>query len=520
MKRPRELPMNSEPRLEMPLLARVAGAFLLAATLFALAAIVAFGVYGRGASAAWACGGAGVVCLALWFVGRAQAQKYAESVPLDAAAKARALLGLNSVASLLLVGVLLVGVNYLAGRHRTTFDLTRNRLNSLADQTGKALGELPRPVRLTYYFRTQLDPNAQTLLDSYRRASDKIRVSYVNADAEPLSVPRLFTGQPLIVAQLEKDASTPQTEQVRAKPELIQPVRSIDEEGITSALLKLVHPKSDKIYFLSGHGEVEPRELASAMTALLAQNYSLDVLSLLRKDAKIPTDAVALVVAAPQVDLSATEANLLTAYVSGRGRLVLLLSPRRGDAALPRWDALLKTVGLRAGRGFVSDPQAQNPQLPVGDLTDKSRHPILTGTSGAVVFPGAVPLTTLEPPPPADKVVPLFFSSTLAQAPDKTPGPFVLAAAIERGGSRILVVSSTLLLTEQFFSQLGDRSFWLAGVNWTVGNEALVSIPPKTPTANTLDMPAPAARFAAFLSLLIMPVLALLMGAVVWWMRR
>jgi ABC-type uncharacterized transport system involved in gliding motility auxiliary subunit len=60
----------------------------------------------------------------------------------------------------------------------------------------------------------------------------------------------------------------------------------------------------------------------------------------------------------------------------------------------------------------------------------------------------------------------------------------------------------------------------LSSVNWAVGNDALVSIPPKEPVSATLQMPDATARFATLLSLLVLPVLSLGIGAAVWWKRR
>lgn len=516
--------MNSQTPQEMPPLARGAGAFLLAASLFALASIVSFGVFGPKSVSGWLLVGLGAISVVLWGIGRAQARKYLESVPLDAAGKSRALLGINAVTSVLLVGVVLVGINYIAGRHHKTFDLTRNHVNSLAEQTYNALQALPRPVTLNYYYYArEVDPVAQSLFDNYKRASNKIRVNYVNAALSPVGLPATFRGQPLVVAQLEPLNAAPKAGQ---KPKndgtTTQEVSVINEQGITSALLKLAKPKSAKLYTLTGHGEVDFNQLPGLKSSLEAQNYSFEMLSLLQTSAKIPSDAAALIVAAPQVDLSANEAKLLKSYLNAKGRLVLLMSPLRNGKTLPGWSALLKAVGVQAGAGYVLDTtQAyKKPEIPVGLLTDTTRHPILSGTNGAVVFPASSPLKPLTPAPAGVTFTPLFESSASAQATSGGEGPFVLAGVATKGDSRVLVVASEILASDDALTLFGNRSFLLSGINWTVGNDSLVSIPPKTFTANTLNMPTPTARFASLFSLLVMPFLALLAGTLVWFMRR
>lgn len=505
--------MEMKPDSSLPMLARLAGAFLLASGFFALAALVAFGTYGQQTPAGYAFALGGFLSLAAWLMGRAQSRKWHKSAPRDRFSRQRTLLGFNAVASVALLGTVLIGANYLATRRHKTFDLTQNRINSLSDQTLQILAKLPAPLRLTYFYASrQIDPSAQSLLDAYARASDKVRVESVSALREPSRVPPSFNGAPLLVAQLERDG--------KAAPK--QEVSVADEQNLSSALLKLLEPKARTLYFLSGHGEVAPTQIPELQSALETQNYNLKTLSLLSNGAKIPADAAALVIMAPQVDLGAREAQILSAYFAQKGRLIFLLSPARQK--LPRFEALLKSWSAIVGSGAVFDDQQayQSPQLPVGVRGDGTRHPILRGVAGDVVFPGAVPLRAA---PNAQGFTPLFQSSNNSQAvlPDgksAARGPFVLAAAIERGQSRAVISSSASLATAEGLRLFGNQSFVLSSVNWAVGNDALVSIPPKTPLSTTLQMPDATARFAAIFSVVVLPLLALAIGAAVWWKRR
>jgi ABC-type uncharacterized transport system involved in gliding motility auxiliary subunit len=57
-------------------------------------------------------------------------------------------------------------------------------------------------------------------------------------------------------------------------------------------------------------------------------------------------------------------------------------------------------------------------------------------------------------------------------------------------------------------------------VNWTVGDDQSVAIPPKPPLVNRIEVNEQTARFLALLTLLVLPAAVLLMGGVVWWKRR
>lgn len=508
---------DSQSPAELPPLARFTGSSILAMAMFALAAVVAYGSFGFQNKYAWGFTALTVIAGAAFMIGRSQQERAAP----DQFAKQRTLLGVNAVTSVLLVLVLIVGVNYVAGRRVKTFDLTKNKANSLSPQTLDVLGKLTKPVQLKLYFM-QPDPNTQTLLDNYKRESDQIKVDYVNVLKNPIDIPQTFSGQPMLIAS-EVTAPTP------GKPGIVstpagkqQEISQIDEQGITSALMKLRDSTPQPIYFLSGHGEVDPSQAAAAQEALKAQNYTVKTFSLFGRNAKIPADAVAVLVAGPITDLSAQDVKVLTAYIANKGRLILMGGIARD--AEPNWTALLKACGLKWNNGYVIEPQTG--QYAIGKRGDVTRHPILRGTVADVWLPAAQAYTSITPAPSGVTVTPIFESDpdsrqvTTASGSAGANGSFVLAAAVEKGNSRILVVGSSAITADQIFSRGGDRSFFLAGVNWVVGNDALVSIPPKAQANNTLDPPLPMARLFSIVSVLVLPVVALMVGAVVWFRRR
>src|SRR5690606_17555739 len=136
-----------------------------------------------------------------------------------------------------------------------------------------------------------------------------------------------FSGQPVLLINPEGSEDNSNRQQVTA----------IDEGNITSAMMKITDPTPKVLYFLGGHGEMSPLDpagkLNEVITALEQQNYTLQMLSLVGKDAKIPDDAAALVVVAPEQDLSPQEADLLEDYINGKGHLVVMLDPPGGSTS-------------------------------------------------------------------------------------------------------------------------------------------------------------------------------------------
>jgi hypothetical protein len=522
-----------------------AGALLLASALFALGALVAFGSQGRQSDWGWGFLILGALSLLGWFFGR-RGQKGA--VAGDEYSRQRVMLGFNAVLSVLLFLAILVGVNYIAARRHKVFDLTQNRTNTLAAQTGKALDELKTPIKMTYVwapseFAPLIDQSAQSMLQAYRNASEKVQVEFLNAAQDPMQLQAMglpnFSGQPILV--IEKVAAKEKSESSAARQE----IGVVDEQNITSAILKLNNPQPRVLYLLAGHGEQLMADtgniaMSAARRALESQNYTLQTLVLTGAKAQIPKNAAAILAFGPQVDLSAAEAKKLHAYLNGGGRLALFFQLPR--APLPRWSSLVRDLNIQIGRGQVLelDPQKTggNPQVLVGIVDDPSRHPILRSVAGAVLFPGVLPLSVVparagkELTAPANATA-LFETSinsgSLAQVGQKYErtgdGPFAIAVAVEKAtGSgaqmRAVVVGNASFAADAAFHQAGNGSFFLGAVNWVIGNDALVSIPPKQVSVNSITMTDAARNFATLFSLVALPLGVLLLGTTVWWKRR
>lgn len=522
---------------------------LLAAALFALGALVAFGSQGKQSDWGWGFLILGVASLLGWFFGR---RGQTSAVASDEYSRQRVVLGFNAIVSFLLLLAILVGVNYIAARRHKVFDLTQNRTNTLAAQTSKALDELKAPVKMTYVWAPSeyaplIDASAQTILQAFRNASDKVQVEFLNAAQNPLQLQALglpnFSGQPILV--IEKMGGE-NKEEGNAAPSARQEIGVVDEQNITSAILKLNNPTPRVLYLLAGHGEQLMSgegnvALNAARRALESQNYTLQTLVLTNPKTEIPKNAAAILALGPQVDLSAAEATKLQTYLNSGGRLALFFQLPR--APLPRWSSLVRTLNIQVGRGLVleRDPKKTggNPQVIVGIAEDQSLHPILRSVAGAVLFPGVLPLQvvpaqatgkTLSAPANATALFETSINSgSLAQIGQQYQrtgdGPFALAVAVEKASStgaqmRAVVVGNASFAADGAFHEAGNGSFFLGAVNWVVGNDALVSIPPKQASANSITMTDAARNFATLFSLAALPLGVLLLGTAVWWKRR
>ena len=177
-------------------------------------------------------------------------------------------MGANSLLmTLLFVGILAI-VNFLAARHSIRWDLSENQNFSLAPQTHRVLRSLSREVLITVFTREK-DPGYQAYkerLDSYRQASPKISVEFVDPERQP-KIAQNYGISRTDTAVFESSGHT-----VR--------VTAPSEVELTGALIRVSQDSKKRVLFLEGHGEpsLDDRErtgLSAAKEILIKQGYDV-----------------------------------------------------------------------------------------------------------------------------------------------------------------------------------------------------------------------------------------------------
>ena len=440
-------------------------------------------------------------------------------------------LGLNSLVMVALVVAILIIVNFLASRHSTRWDLSETQHFTLAPQTLKILRGLTQEVKVTV-FSQERSPSIGTyrdLLDSYKAVSDKIKVEYVDPERKP-GMARQYGITRADTAVLE---SGPNSTRVGAA----------SEAELTSAVIRISKDSKKRIVFLEGHGErsIQDRErggFSSVKDALEKQNYEVASLSLLQETA-VPASTAVLVLAGPARPLTGDERDRIKAYVSGGGRLLILLDPDTKSDVEP----LLDQWGIEAGRGVLVDLQDR---LAQGDLTALlvrtfTEHEITQDFSFAVLLPVSRPLAFHEDRGkdwdyvPLARTSPRSWSETNLQGrvvkfdeKEDQQGPLPLAAALsfkkapEEGKRRpaIVIVGNSSFASNAYVNYPGNTDFLLHALGWLAEERDLISITPKEPAFRPF-IPNPAQeRTLLYVQVLALPAITLFWGLSVWRRRR
>ncbi len=437
--------------------------------------------------------------------------------------------GMNMGVLILTFLVLLVVVNFLAVSQDKKWDFTSEGLNSLSEQSIKAVQSLTADTELVFLFRRgegdeQNRRMTQDLANMYTAAGPKLKFKMHNALERPDLAKQLeFTsGQfGLFLVQGEKR----------------QKVEQITEEEVTRALLRLSKEKRKSIYFTVGHGEADLNGRTAEGLAMLKRDlessYEVKTLELF-KDTKVPDDAELVVVAGPRQRFLPAEADALFEYAKRGGSLILGLDPDAEHGL----EGLVKKFGIEYQGNFVLDPRAMIPGrgnvAALGTNFSSTAEATRPLTQGYAVFMLSSAVNK-SPDAPQD-----FRFDDLVRTDERAIGTpsLEMANRMQRPGPHTLMLSAKGKLpgAEKEFEVVvaGDSDFmrnemYRGSLNRDLATNMvsalakdtdLVSIKPKMPKGTALYVTNTQLMIILFAFCLPVPILSFFMGGFLWWRRK
>jgi len=438
------------------------------------------------------------------------------------------------VLTIAFIGILVV-VNVLAYQNGKRWDLTEDKQFTLAPETLDTLQSLPEKVTATAFF-TQRVPSdtAKGLLDQYKfNSNGNFDYTFVDPEADPLAAQS---------ANITRDGTV-----VVRMGDQQESVTTVTEQELTGALVHLINPTSESIYFLIGHGEYSPddtgdQSLSQIKGTLESKNYKVSTLNLLATN-QIPDDARVIVVAGPKKPVSQGEVDQLDTYLKNGGSLIVMEEPIPttdfGDAPDPLADYLAQNWGVTLGKDIVVDLSSNQPF--VSYAASYADHPITQKMQSMVsVFPTARSAQAGSAPEgvTSSNLVMTAQNSwaetNLAGLNDPNsqigfddgvdvPGPVSIAAVAENTSTntRLVIFGDADFPVNANVGAYGNSDLFVNSIDWAAKQENLINL---TPKQNTNRLIVPPQRITMNLILLgsvfILPGLPLLAGVVVWIQRR
>lgn len=430
---------------------------------------------------------------------------------------------LKRTITLLLVLVAAGGTYQLAARYPAHWDLTQNALNSLEPGSVDALALLKEPVKITVYATEQdakhgdIRKLIREFVSLYQRYKPDISLTFVDPLKEPEAMRKAaIRGNGEMVVEYEGRS---------------EHITTLNEQTLSSALMRLAHSKKQLLMYLGGHGE---RKLDGAANHDLGefggrlQHLGYRIASLnLTVAQDVPDNASILVLTHPQTKLMPGEVKKLLHYIDNGGNLLWLVDaePLRG------LEPLAEKLGISFMPGIVVDPAAQEMNVPANWALGSGYppHTVTRNFDLITVFPNARAMSVEQ-----NNVweVHTIIEGALrgwvsdhgaGKHFDKSrdiPGPVNLALALQRGVNereqRIIVVGNGAFLANVYSGNGGNLDLGANMVNWLANQEQLITIQPHAAKDGKITFSKRQISVISTSFLILLPLLLATVGGWLW----
>ena len=235
--------------------------------------------------------------------------------------------GYASVMTAIVVVVVIV-LNLAVSGFNIKFDLTKNKLYTLSEDTISLLENLKEDVNVySLYAEGQEISMVTQILDRYASYSGHVKVSNVDPYKDPAFTAKYSkNGEQATIGSvvvetaggfsvIPQDQVTDITVDQASQTAYIKGIKI--ESVLTGTIRKLTNGASEAVYELIGHGETAFGE--SLKTELGYSGFEVKKLDLI-KEGVIPEDCGVLIINGPSSDFSSGEADSIKQYLENGGK--------------------------------------------------------------------------------------------------------------------------------------------------------------------------------------------------------
>lgn len=457
-----------------------------------------------------------------------------------------------TVISIAAIGIFIVLTLFLNSLGTFQVDLTKNRQNTLSDQTISTLKAINEPVEAMVFINPQ-DAQVYTrevtdLLQEYHKINNKLEVKQYDLLQNPElarqygvaeSTVVLKQGERTKAIQIYNMFTSPDQQDGQDASSEASSYQFTGEQKLTSGLLSLTSSKTYKAYLLNGHNEFDTATLSLLAQQLSEENINMSELSLAQEGA-VPTDASVLMIVAPQTDLSDAETKVIREYMNKGGKLFLSLG--FNEKAKTDWkniDSLMNEYGITDTHAVAVEPKGQSLYDPLTIVPEYGNHEITDKLASSNLYTimslsialkqeakqglTVTPLLTTTSNSYGETNLSGLLESKTERDNNDLAGPFDLGFAVgsSDGKPKAVVLGGSTFMMDQSIQQQGNLDFAVNSINYLVGNDSQVTIRPKTQDQyQTATLTLPQARAILISTVIVFPLLFVAAGVFLWWRRR
>jgi len=462
---------------------------------------------------------------------------------------------------------IIIGLAVLTSRPRfnKSFDVTRDKLNTLSEQSVKvaeSIRDSKTSIKITAYFSDEnLEQTFRDLLFMFEARGSSFSVEYMNPQKEPTRA----------IADKITDLNTV----IVRRENLETRLSTFSEEKLTNAFVNVLKDKSKKVYFTKGHGEGALRSEEATGFNFIVQELEntkivVEDLSLL-ETAKIPDDADAVIIAGPKYDFKEEETRILEDFLRRGGAVMTMVN---GITPVETLNKMLEKFGLAYNSDFlILDPASPQAQMYTQNYTIVSEfdefHPISRdfASQSQIALPMRSARTIREiTDNPYQMKITLAGKTfdqqvrindvrtandltevkrerleagafpVIAVASGKIPGPSTAnneqnpetvktdatsdTGATKSPETRLIVMGSVEFANNANIASAEQRDMFLNMTNYLLQDEDFISIRPKDQSKSELDMKSPISQIVFLLIVFVYPLFFLGSGTLYWLRRR
>lgn len=446
-----------------------------------------------------------------------------------------------------LAAVLCAFLLVFAERHNHRFDLTPTQSFVLSDESERIAAALQIPIRVTAFYNAQESGQRrqmEDLLHLFADASSKLTFRLLDLDRSPALAKQYGVGS-FNTGVLEAGGK-------------IHDLKSIDEEEIVNALLRLTLRQQRLLCFVTGHGEHSPQDpsdrtgYSEVSKALEKEGFDIRTLQVV-PPAGVPAECTVVLLPGPTQDLLPGEAEQLSRYLDNAGRVLLMVDP----GAPPSVVQFLARYGVRAGNDLVVDERNRfygadsfMPRVPIFDEGTFRKT-----LDSAAVFSVARTVAPMEEAPTGVKVLLLALTSNESWArvdggtvPEGTPqfrrekdkpGPLPVGVMVTNGPaageggtdaatqnakiSRMIVFGDSDFASNLYLNLLGNKDLFMSSLGVLAEDQALIAVRRKglpRSSLSPISLTAKQGRLLFWIAVVVSPGCCTALGFLITWQRR
>lgn len=442
----------------------------------------------------------------------------------------------------------------------TNIDLTGSDIYAISEDSEKFIADLDTDVTI-YYVTTNEGKNAQldTFVKTYAQLSKHLKVVYVDPESDYAFVEQyeLEDENSLVISSDKRSQAVPYDSIYQYSETVwneyysmyyyygyqIEDIYSPDvfdaDNQITSAIDYVTTDILPTVYMLAGHGE---STLSANISALLEyNNIRTGEANLLSADNAVPEDASVIVINNPTSDLTAAEAETLTAFIDGGGKVILVTDVKNYDTeSMKNLTAVAEHCGLTAYDGVVLEdntgyytmnkyfllPELQSCALTVS-ITNPSAVNILMNRAHAIVrdedYSGSMAITPVLVTSDTAYIIGAD-EEVRSRRDDDVTGEFYIGAMSRNSEDGLLVwYSASYINSDSSMNYVNYNNLYVFGYTITEICDKPVTITVDSTAINAdsyLTMSETSINILTVIIQYLMPLAILVPSVVVWIMRR